>query len=42
MEFINLLNSNDLKDACILIFANKKDLPTAKDAGKITEAFDLY
>ena len=32
MELFNLLIHNDLKDACILIFANKKDLPTARDS----------
>ena len=32
MEFFNLLIHNDLKDAAILVFANKKDLPTAKNA----------
>ena len=41
MEFFNLLIHNDLKDAAILIFANKKDLPTAKDAGEIAETFSL-
>jgi hypothetical protein len=32
MEFFNLLIHNDLKDAAILVFANKKDLPFAKNA----------
>lgn len=41
MEFFNLLIHNDLKDAVILVFANKKDLPTAKNAAEITELFSL-
>jgi hypothetical protein len=32
MEFFNLLIHNDLKDAVILVFANKKDLPTAMNS----------
>ena len=42
MEFFNLLIHNDLKDAVILVFANKKDLPTAKDAAQLTELFSLH
>lgn len=41
IEFFNLLVNNDLRDACILILANKQDLPTAKDAAEITEAYSL-
>jgi hypothetical protein len=32
MELFNLLIHNDLKDAVILVYANKKDLPFAKNA----------
>jgi ADP-ribosylation factor-like protein 5B len=32
MEFFNLLIHNDLKEAPILIYANKIDLPSAKNA----------
>ena len=32
MELFNLLIHNDLKDASILIYANKKDLPTSRNA----------
>lgn len=42
MEFFNLLIHNDLKDASILVFANKMDLPTAKNAAQITEAYSLH
>ncbi len=42
MEFFNLLIHNDLKDAVILVFANKKDLPTAKDPAEITDTFALH
>jgi ADP-ribosylation factor-like protein 5B len=42
MEFFNLLIHNDLKEAPILIYANKKDLPSAKNAAQITEAFSLH
>jgi len=41
LEFFNLLVNNDLKDASILIFANKQDLPTSKSAAEITEAYNL-
>jgi len=42
MEFFNLLIHNDLKDSVILILANKKDLPTAKNAAEISELFSLH
>ncbi|CDW84081.1 arf-like gtpase [Stylonychia lemnae] len=42
MEFFNLLIHNDLKDAVILVFANKIDLPTAMNAAQITELFSLH
>jgi len=42
MEFFNLLIHNDLKDAVILIFANKKDLPTAKNAAELSDLFSLH
>lgn len=42
MEFFNLLIHNDLKDAVILVFANKKDLPTAKNAAELTDLFSLH
>ncbi len=41
MEFFNLLYHNDLKEAVVLVLANKIDLPTARDAGEIAEIFAL-
>ena len=42
MEFLNLLIHNDLKDARILVFANKADMPTAKSEEEIAEEFGLH
>jgi signal recognition particle receptor subunit beta len=42
LEFHNILIHNDLKDAVILILANKKDLPSSKSAGEISESFNLH
>ena len=42
MEFFNLLYHNDLKDAVVLVLANKIDLPSARDAGEISELFALH
>jgi len=42
MEFFNLLYHNDLKDAAILVLANKIDLPTARDSGEVAELFTLH
>ena len=42
MEFFNLLINNDLKNASILIFANKQDLPTSKNMEELTEAYSLH
>ena len=42
LEFFNLLIHNDLKDASILILANKKDLPTAKNPAQLTDMFSLH
>ena len=41
-EFFSMLVHNELRDASILIFANKADLPTARDAGEITELYSLH
>ncbi len=41
MEFFNLLYHNDLKDAVVLVLANKSDLPTARNAGDIADLFAL-
>ena len=42
MEFFNLLYHDDLKNAVVLVLANKIDLPTARDAGQIAELFELH
>jgi ADP-ribosylation factor-like protein 5B len=41
-EFFSMLLHNDLRDAAILIFANKSDLPTARDVGEITDLYGLH
>jgi ADP-ribosylation factor-like protein 5B len=41
MEFHNLLLNQDLRNACILVFANKSDLPNALDAGDLIEMYAL-
>ena len=38
-EFHKLLQNSNLKNAVILIFANKKDLPGAKPINKLIEDF---
>ena len=41
IELFNQLVSNDLRDASILIFANKQDLPTSKDPGELAQLYSL-
>lgn len=41
MELFNLLTNEDLKQASILIYANKQDVPGAMDAGEITRKMCL-
>ena len=36
-----MLNEDELKDAALLVFANKQDQPGAQGAGKISEALKL-
>ena len=36
-----MLNEDELKDAALLVFANKQDQPGAKGAGDISEALRL-
>ena len=36
-----MLNEEELKDAALLVFANKQDQPGAKGAGEISEALRL-
>ena len=42
MEFFNILMHNDIKDSVILIFANKMDLPTAKNAAEISDIYGFH
>jgi ADP-ribosylation factor-like protein 5B len=42
MEFFNLLYHNDLKDAVVLVLANKIDLPSARDPGDLADLFALH
>jgi len=41
-EFHAILQEEELKDAVILIYANKQDLPGALDAAAVTEALNLH
>lgn len=36
-----MLNEDELRDAALLVFANKQDQPGAKGAGEISEALKL-
>jgi len=38
---MNMLLHNDLKDAVLLIFANKADMPTARDPGELTDFYSF-
>jgi len=40
-ELAAMLNEDELKDAALLVFANKQDQPGAKGAGDISEALRL-
>lgn len=40
-ELSAMLNEDELKDAALLVFANKQDQPGAQGAGKISEALRL-
>ncbi|KPI37448.1 ADP-ribosylation factor-like protein 1 [Cyphellophora attinorum] len=40
-ELKNMLNEEELKDAALLVFANKQDQPGAQGAGEISEALSL-
>jgi ADP-ribosylation factor-like protein 1 len=40
-ELAAMLNEDELKDAALLVFANKQDQPGAKGAGDISEALKL-
>ncbi|OAL18917.1 hypothetical protein AYO22_10246 [Fonsecaea multimorphosa] len=40
-ELRSMLNEDELKDAALLVFANKQDQPGAQGAGEISEALKL-
>ena len=40
-ELSAMLNEEELRDASLLVFANKQDQPGAKGAGEISEALKL-
>ena len=40
-ELAAMLNEEELKEAALLVFANKQDQPGAKGAGDISEALQL-
>lgn len=40
-ELAAMLNEEELRDAALLVFANKQDQPGAKEAGEISEALKL-
>jgi len=41
-EFHAILDEEELKEALVLVFANKQDLPGSLDAPKIAEALELH
>ena len=41
-EFHAILDEDELKEALVLVFANKQDLPGALDEAKIAEALELH
>lgn len=41
VEFHNLIMNQDLQNACILVFANKSDLPVHRSAAELIELYGL-
>jgi ADP-ribosylation factor protein 1 len=41
-ELNRMLNEDELRDAVLLIFANKQDLPQAMNAAEITDKLGLH
>merc|ERR1712057_118689 len=41
-ELHKMLNEDDLRDAVLLVFANKQDLPNAMNAAEITDKLGLH
>jgi ADP-ribosylation factor protein 1 len=41
-ELNRMLNEDELRDAVLLVFANKQDLPNAMNAAEITDKLGLH
>jgi len=41
-ELHRMLGEDELRDACLLVFANKQDLPNAMQASEITDKLGLH
>ena len=41
-ELLRMLNEDELRDALLLVFANKQDLPNAMNAAEITDKLGLH
>lgn len=41
-ELQRMLNEDELRDALLLVFANKQDLPNAMNAAEITDKLGLH
>merc|ERR1712039_1103500 len=41
-ELIKMMNEHELRDAALLVFANKQDLPNSMPAAEITDKLGLH
>merc|ERR1712151_516667 len=41
-ELMKMLNDDEMRDAVLLVFANKQDLPNAMTAAEVTEKLGLH
>merc|ERR1712097_98096 len=41
-ELNKMLNEDEMRDAVLLVFANKQDLPNSMPAAEVTEKLDLH
>merc|ERR1712054_369573 len=41
-ELMKMLNEDEMRDAVLLVFANKQDLPNAMPAAEVTEKLGLH
>merc|ERR1719326_2638414 len=41
-ELIKMLNDDEMRDAAVLVFANKQDLPNAMPAAEVTDKLGLH